>query len=190
MCIRTKNNLTLWWIFRILQVQNIYLLVILQVSKIYTWGIESTGFPGGSAGKESACNAGDLGSVPGLVRSHGEGNSYSLWYFDLENSMDCIVRGITKSLMQPSDFHFHRMLASSLGPGFCCSVPESCLTLCDPIDCSPPGSSVHDISQEKNTRVGCHFLLWGIFLTQELNPPLPCLLHLLYWQVDPLPLSP
>ena len=46
------------------------------------------GFPGGSAGKESACNAGDLGSVPGLGRSPGEGNSYPLQYSGLENSMD------------------------------------------------------------------------------------------------------
>ena len=46
------------------------------------------GFPAGSDGKESACNAGDLGSVPGLGRSLGEGNSYPLQYSGLENSMD------------------------------------------------------------------------------------------------------
>jgi len=46
-------------------------------------------FPGGSAGKESACNAGDLGSIPGLGRSPGERNSYLLQYSGLENSMDC-----------------------------------------------------------------------------------------------------
>ena len=54
-------------------------------------------FPGGSAGKESACNAGDLGSVPGLGRSPGEGNGSPLQYSGLENSMDCIVHGIAKS---------------------------------------------------------------------------------------------
>ena len=43
------------------------------------------GFPGGSAGEESACNAGDLGSIPGLGRSPGEGNSYPLQYSSLEN---------------------------------------------------------------------------------------------------------
>ena len=48
------------------------------------------GFPGGSAGKESACNVGDLGSIPGLGRSHGEGKGYPLQYSGLENSMDCI----------------------------------------------------------------------------------------------------
>ena len=45
-------------------------------------------FPGGSAGKESACNVGDLGSIPGLGRSPGEGNGYSLQYSGLENYMD------------------------------------------------------------------------------------------------------
>ena len=55
------------------------------------------GFPGGSAGKESACNAGDLGSISGLGRSPGEGKGYPLQYSGLENSMDCIVHGVTKS---------------------------------------------------------------------------------------------
>ena len=56
-----------------------------------------TGFPGGSAEKESACNGGDLGSVPGLGRSPGEGKSHPLQYSGLENSMDCIFHGVTKS---------------------------------------------------------------------------------------------
>ena len=65
-----------------------------------------TGFPCGSAGKESACNAGDLGSIPGLGRSPGEGNGYPLQYSGLENSMDCTVHGVAKSWTQLSDFHF------------------------------------------------------------------------------------
>ena len=52
-------------------------------------------FPGGSAGKESACNAGDLGSIPGLGRSPGEGKGYPFQYSGLENSMDSIAHGIT-----------------------------------------------------------------------------------------------
>ena len=48
------------------------------------------GFPGGSAGKESVCNAGDLGSIPGLGRSPGEGKGYPLQYSGLENSKECI----------------------------------------------------------------------------------------------------
>ena len=100
------------------------------------------GFPGSSAGKESACNAGDpgsisqsgrspgegvgyplqyswaslvtqlvknlpgdLGSIPGLGRPPGEGNGYTFQYSDLENSMDCIVHGVTKSQTRQSDFH-------------------------------------------------------------------------------------
>ena len=51
-------------------------------------GSESLGFPGGLYGKESACNVGDLGSVPGLERSPGEGKGYPLQYSCLENSMD------------------------------------------------------------------------------------------------------
>ena len=54
-------------------------------------------FPCGSAGKESALNAGDLGSIPGLGRSPGEGKGYLLQYSGLENSMDFIVHGVTKS---------------------------------------------------------------------------------------------
>ena len=64
------------------------------------------GFPCGSAGKESACNAGDLGLIPGLGRSLGEGKGYPLQYSSLENSIDCIVHGVAKSQTQLSDFHF------------------------------------------------------------------------------------
>ena len=64
------------------------------------------GFPGGSAGEESACNAGDLGSIPGLGRSSGKGKGCPLQYFGLENSMDCIDHGVRKSQTQLSDFHF------------------------------------------------------------------------------------
>ena len=54
---------------------------------------EILGFPCGSVGKESACNVGDLGSIPGLGRSPGEGKGYPLQYPGLENSMDYIVHG-------------------------------------------------------------------------------------------------
>ena len=67
-------------------------------------------FPGGSDGKESACNAGDLGSIPGLGRFPGEGNGYPLQYSCLENCMDrgagqAVVHGVTKIQTQLSDFH-------------------------------------------------------------------------------------
>ena len=63
------------------------------------------GFPCGSAGKEYACSAGDLGLIPGLGRSPGEGKSYALQYSGLENSIDCIVRGVAKSRTRLSNFH-------------------------------------------------------------------------------------
>ena len=64
------------------------------------------GFPCGSAGKESTCDAGNLGSILGLGRSPGEGKGYSLQYSGLENSMDYIVPGVTKSRTLLSDFNF------------------------------------------------------------------------------------
>ena len=79
-------------------------------------------FPWGTAGKESTCNAGDLGSIPGLGRSPGEGNSYPLQYSGLENFMDCIVHGVTKSQTQLSDFHF-TLAVFSLSPiNFVCHL--------------------------------------------------------------------
>ena len=75
------------------------------------------GFPDSSVGKESACNAGDPGSIPGLGRSPGEEKGYSLQYSGLENSMDCIVQFS--------------------------SVAQSCPTLCGPMNCSTPGLPVH-----------------------------------------------
>ena len=65
------------------------------------------GSPCGSAGKESACNAGDLGLISELGRSPGEGKGYALQYSGLENSMDCTVHGVTDSRTRLSDFHFN-----------------------------------------------------------------------------------
>ena len=64
-------------------------------------------FPHSSVGKESACNAEDPSSIPGLGRSPGEGKGYPLQYSGLENSMDCIVQGVAKSRTQLSDFPFN-----------------------------------------------------------------------------------
>ena len=84
----------------------------------------SKGFPGGSDGKESACKAGDLGSVPELERSPGEGNGYPLQYSGLENSMD---RGTWQTIVS---VQFS-------------SVAQLCLTLCDLMNPSTPGLPVH-----------------------------------------------
>ena len=73
--------------YRCILVPPVYLLVPL----IYQ------GFPGGSDGKESIRNAGDLGSIPGSGGSPGDGKGYPPQYSGLENPMDCIVHGVTKS---------------------------------------------------------------------------------------------
>ena len=88
------------------------------------------GLPGASDGKESACNAGDLGSIPGLGRCPGEGKGYSLQYCGLK---DDIVPGVAKSWTLLSDFqvtslHFTRLLSdkeSAGQTGVACWIPES-----------------------------------------------------------------
>ena len=65
------------------------------------------GFPHSLVGKESACNAGDSVWILGSGRSPGEGIGYPLQYSGLENSMDCIVHGVTKSRTRLIDLHFH-----------------------------------------------------------------------------------
>ena len=69
--------------------------------------ITHRGSPCGSADKQSACNAGDLGSIPGLGRSPGERKGYPLQYSGLENSMDNTVHRVAKSQTLQSNFHFH-----------------------------------------------------------------------------------
>ena len=70
------------------------------------WSL-NVGFLDSSAGKESAYNAGDLGSTPGLGRSSEEGKDYPIQYSGLENSMDCIVHGVAKSWTGLSYFTFN-----------------------------------------------------------------------------------
>ena len=63
------------------------------------------GFSCSTAGKESTCKAGDLGSIPGLGSSPGEGNGYAHQYSGLENSMDCTIHGVAKNQTRLRDFH-------------------------------------------------------------------------------------
>ena len=108
------------------------------------------GFPCGSAGKEYACNAGDLGLISGLGRSPGEGKGYPLQCSGLENSMGCIVHGVAKNRTQLSDFHFTLVLAT--GPP---EVPLPSLTRpwvllgsgCSP-EAEPPPPSSSSSTQE------------------------------------------
>ena len=113
------------------------------------------GFPCGSAGKESACNAGDLSSIPGLGRSSGEGKVYPLQYSGLENSMDCMVCGVTNSWTRLSDF----------------TQLLSRVRLCDSMGCSTPGSPVLHYLLEfaqfmsiESLRLSKHLILCGPLL--------------------------
>ena len=84
----------------------------------------------GSAGKESSCNAGDLGSIPGLGRSPGKGKGYPLQYSGLESSMDYIVHGVAKSRT-----HEWISLCFTFSNSHCLCVflvAQSCPTLCNP----------------------------------------------------------
>ena len=82
-----------------------------------------------------------------------------------------------------SDQCSHMIRAPNTPVTVVATVTKSYLTLCDPTDCSPPGSFCPWDSPGKNTGVRYHFLLQGFFPTQGLNP------YLLYWQADSLPLN-
>ena len=134
----------------------------------------SSSFPGGSEDKASACNAGDLGSIPGLERSPGEGNGNRFQYSYLENPMDrgayrATVHRVAKSQTQLSDFtsltssrtihviasdritFFWRLnnipLCIYTTCMYACSVTSVVSASCDLMDCNSPGPSVHGILQ-------------------------------------------
>ena len=124
---------------------------------------------------EFTCKARDLNSIPGLERSPGERNSNLLQNSCLENSRDrgawwAIVHGFTKSWTRLNNSHYYCVCVC-----VCVLIPQLCTTLCDPMDCSPPGNSLG-----KNTGVGCHFLFQRIFLPQGSNLGLPCFRQMLY----------
>ena len=101
------------------------------------------GFLSGSDGKESAFYAENLGSIPGLRRSLGEGKGYPLQHSGLENCMDCIVHGIAKSRTWLNDFHFTMPFMIHGGSG--AQTMPSFAQLCNPMDYNVPDSSVHAI---------------------------------------------
>ena len=148
------------------------------------------GFPDGSAGKESACSAGDLGSVPRFGGSTGEGKGYPLQYSGLENSMDCIVHRIAKNRTWLSDFHFTSCFVNKdllkHGHVCVCACVHTHLVMSNAL--RPHWTVAHQLLcpwdfPGKNTGVGCHFLLQGIFQTHRSNL---CLLHcrwILYFEV-------
>ena len=187
------------------------------------------GFLGGSDSKESSCNTGDLGSIPGLGRSPGEGNSYPLQYTGLENSRDCIVHGVTKSqtwlsftqmlfthkqkiicgtiwrnvdgTASDSDTRDYLLYNNYFGnkylnlrlPALFSSVQfsrsvhvwlfatlwtlwtqslSSCLTLCNPMNCSTPGLPVHHQLPEF-TQSHVHWVSDAIQPSHPLLSPFP-----------------
>ena len=81
----------------------------------------------GSAGEESVCNEGDLGSIPGLGRSPGEGKAYPLQYSGLENSMVCLVHGVANCWTQLSDLHKSHTKSNILPPVFPCDLSVNVL---------------------------------------------------------------
>ena len=122
------------------------------------------GFPCGSGGKESACNAGDVGLIPGLGRSLGEGKGYPFQYPGLENSRNCIVN------VQLSSVQFSRSVVSN-SLQHCELQPTRLLCLWN-----FPG---------KNAGVGCHALPSpGDLCDLGIKPTSPAL------QVDSLPAEP
>ena len=113
------------------------------------------GFPGGSEVKASACNAGDLGSIPGLGRSPGGRHGNPLQYSCLENPLDggawwATVHGVAKNRTRLSDFVSSTYFCVDTSEYVVlCLVTLSGLTLCDPMDCSLPGSSAMGILQAR-----------------------------------------
>ena len=116
-------------------------------------GVQLRECPRSSVVKNPPANAEDLGSTPGLGRYPEGENGNPLQCSWLGNPMD---RGACQAYI------------SAL-----CLLAELCPTLCDPMDYSPQGSSIHGISPGKNIGVNCHGLLQGIFPPQGSNPGLP-----------------
>ena len=104
------------------------------------------GFSSSSIGKESACNAGDPGSIPGSGRSAGEGKGYPLQYPGLENSMDCIVHGVAKGQTRLSDFHFYFVAYCSI-EGSGTPLQYSCLE--NPMDGGAWWAAVHGVARSR-----------------------------------------
>ena len=92
-----------------------------------------------------------------------------------------------KCSLSPYSFQLLLFLVFLICASVLCLVTQLCATLWGPMDCSPPGSSAHGDSPGKNTGVGCHALLQGIFPMQGLNPHL---LGRLHWQAGSVPLAP
>ena len=105
--------------------------------------------PDSSVGKESACNAGDTGSIPGSGRSLGEGIGYPLHYSGLENPMDCTVCGVAKSWTRLSDFHFTSPPRRKSPLLSCCALSSTQLCFSSPVN-------THSLPELKPLYYGAH----------------------------------
>ena len=145
-----------------------------------------SGFPCGSAGKESAC----YGFNPWVGKIPWRRERLPLQYSGLENSVDCIVHGVSKNQTRLSNFHFTSVLLISVGLFLTSSKNIDTFLHTDPVkseSCSVVSDSLrpHELysprnSPGQNTRVGSLSLLLGIFPTQESNPGLPHSRRILY----------
>ena len=163
--------------------------------------IPPTCFHGGSDSEESACSAGEPGSIPGSGRSPGEGNGNLPQYSCLENLTDGQAwkardHGIAKSWTCLSDSHTHtpmgknliKLFHSTIHPWWCSFSCAQSSVLQDSLQLEPAGLLCPWNLPGKNTGMGCHFLLQGIFSNPGTGSShLLCLLH---WQADSLPLAP
>ena len=109
---------------------------------------------------------------------HKTGQLPSKFLFNTDENVDNVM----VQTVSPSPLHVSQCLRRRIALCVHVSVvvTQSCLTLCDPMECSPSGSSVHGVLQAKNTGVGCHSLPQGIFLTQGSNPGLLHCRQILY----------
>ena len=115
------------------------------------------GFPGGSDSKESACNVGDLGLIPGVGRSPGAGHGNWFWYSYLENPhgqnsmVGYTVHGVSRVgynwATKDSTAYIHTYIYVYAAAA--AKLPQSRPTLCNPIDGSPPGSAIPGILQAR-----------------------------------------
>ena len=125
------------------------------------------------------CSGQQAVQIPRLLRS---GWSHHLGRTPLRWPRACFLRLSPLTDLRAGVGPVHRPLPQALQNQLKVKskVAQSCPTLCDPVDCSPPGSSVHGIFPDKSTRVGCHSLLQGIFPTQGSNLCLPPCRQMLY----------
>ena len=113
---------------------------------------------------------------PGMTSCESDLIMDTVWSLQMKTALQKIKPGDGEEL----SFDAITLASGSRSAAVLCLVTQSCQTLCNPMDCSPPSSSVHGDSPGKNTGVGCHALLQGIFPTTGLNPGIAHCRQILY----------